>query len=71
MAATDKTDDAAHDKNKKFRVLHGAISGVSFDRKGNVKEKDFYQGALVTADQLEGAENVAYYMALGAIEEVE
>ena len=65
MASEKEKDD------RKYRVLHGAVSGVMPDRKGVVKERDFYTGSIVTANQLEGDENVLYYLSQGAIEEVE
>ncbi len=53
--------------DRKFVVIHGAVSGIGRDRKGVVTDRDFYAGTTVTSEQLEG--NEAYYIAMGAIKE--
>lgn len=55
--------------DSRFRVKHGSVSGIGRNRKGEVIDQDFYEGAIVTSKQLDG--NEAYYFALGAIEPVE
>ena len=59
---------AALEAGKKFRVVHAAVGGVGKDRKGQAVERDYYAGAIVTPDMIDN--NDAYYIALGAIEEV-
>lgn len=50
---------------KKFRVLHGAVSGVGKNKKGENVEHDYYVGAIVTSEQL--GNNEAHYLIMGAI----
>ena len=33
---------------RKFRVTHGAVSGVGLDKKRKPVDKDFYEGSIVT-----------------------
>ena len=56
------------DPVRTFRVLHGAVSGIGKNRKGETVEHDFYTGAVVTDAQLEN--NSAYYISMGAIVEI-
>ncbi len=60
---------AEMEPGRKFVVVHGAVSGVGRDRKGVVADRDFYTGTVVTSEQIEG--NEAYYISMGAIQEVE
>jgi hypothetical protein len=59
------------EKVAKFRVTHGAVSGVVPDPKnpGRNKEHDFYAGSIVTDEQLSG--QAAQYLVIGAIERVD
>ena len=67
--------DAAHpsivpasDKPRKFRVLHGAVSGHGFGPSGNWTHVDYPMGKILEEKYLEP--HTAELFALGAIEEV-
>lgn len=52
-----------------FKVLHGAVAGVTRNKKGDLVDIDYFAGRIVREDQLEG--NASEYVALGAIAPIE
>jgi len=55
------------EKQRRFKVLHAAVSGHEPDPKnpGRMKDKDYNAGTIVTNDQLNG--QAEQYIILGAI----
>jgi hypothetical protein len=60
-------EEHAHKKDTtRYRVTHGAVSGVGLNHKGERVQLDHHEGSIVTADQIDGAP--AHYMARGALQ---
>lgn len=53
----------------RYRVTHGAVSGVGLNHKGERVQMDHHEGSIVTAEQIDGAP--AHYMARGALQPLE
>jgi hypothetical protein len=56
-------------KATRFRVVHGAVSGVAKNKKGELIEHDYHLDQIVTPAQLENNEDV--YLIMGAIVPIE